>query len=366
MNSFNLYDYYKLLNKDDLTLAYLGNFNDSITDKVIDLAEIFLETHNLGKLKRRASFLVAECFQNITRHGVVKGQEDIFTLRKKGFFIRIQNNLCYISSANLVSDNEIPLLKQKIEHVNGLDKPALDSLHKIVLEEGTLSEKGGAGLGLIEMARKTGQKLYYSFDALSDNHSFFYLMILLGQQNQNSDNEKENYMLSDIKELHHQLTILNQYILFKCDFSQEVILPVIQMIEKNIDTESDHFSTKRNLYHATVEILQNVSNHALMENNTRTGAFSFGKNKEGFLITSINTVDLAGKLKLENHLDALEGNTKEELKHKYRKQIKTIITETSPSSGLGFIDLSRISKKWNYNFSPIDKGRFLFTYQVTI
>jgi hypothetical protein len=30
------------------------------------------------------------------------------------------------------------------------------------MREGSLSEKGGAGLGLIDIARKTGEKLEYS------------------------------------------------------------------------------------------------------------------------------------------------------------------------------------------------------------
>ena len=118
MNSFNLYDYYDLLKKDDLTLGYFGSFSDSITDKIIDLSAIFLESHNLGNLKRRASFLVAECFQNITRHGTVKDQESLFKMRNNAFFIRIQKNTCYISSGNLVSDDKIPRLKEKIEHLN--------------------------------------------------------------------------------------------------------------------------------------------------------------------------------------------------------------------------------------------------------
>jgi len=38
-----------------------------------------------------------------------------------------------------------------------------------------LSEKGGAGLGFIDIARKTGQKLVYSFLKIDEEKSFFVL-----------------------------------------------------------------------------------------------------------------------------------------------------------------------------------------------
>jgi hypothetical protein len=38
-----------------------------------------------------------------------------------------------------------------------------------------ISEKGGAGLGLIDIAKKTGSKLSYQFKELNDEVSFFIL-----------------------------------------------------------------------------------------------------------------------------------------------------------------------------------------------
>ena len=40
-----------------------------------------------------------------------------------------------------------------------------------------MSLKGGGGLGMIDIARKIGQKLHYSFMIIDDKYSFFSLNI---------------------------------------------------------------------------------------------------------------------------------------------------------------------------------------------
>lgn len=366
MNSFSLYDFYERFHKDDLTLAYYGSFSDSVTDKIIELSEEYLDKNNLHKFKHKAGFLVAECFQNVTRHGSLRNSADLFMSRKNAFFIRIKNNICYVSSVNTVSDEIIPQLQEKIEHLNHLDRKALDDLHKTVLETGGLSEKGGAGLGLIEMARKTGQKLFYSFEPLSDKHSSFYIMLFLGSEQEKYKSENESAIFSEIKVLHHQLTKLNKFILFNCDFSEGIILPIINMIEKNMDAELDHYPTKWKISHSTVEIMQNISHHGLDVSNKRIGVFSFGKDEKGYVLNSVNPVNTEKKLKIVELLEKLSGNLKEELDIKYRKQMNVALSENNLTAGLGFIDMARISKKWDYHFTEIDNGNFLFNFQLVI
>ncbi len=43
------------------------------------------------------------------------------------------------------------------------------------MTEGTLSSKGGAGLGLIEIAKRTRNKLVYEFLPLDEKSQFFIL-----------------------------------------------------------------------------------------------------------------------------------------------------------------------------------------------
>ena len=56
-------------------------------------------------------------------------------------------------------------------------KEELKDYYKQVLNNGEMSLKGGGGLGMIDIARKTGQKLHYNFQNIDNKVSFFSLNI---------------------------------------------------------------------------------------------------------------------------------------------------------------------------------------------
>ena len=101
MSNTLIKEFYREIHLDDLTLAYSGEFTDSMTERIIDLSEAYLDSSiKLGKLKRRTSFLVAECFQNVVRHGTKEdGQVNTFN---ESFFLRFFENKCFIASENII------------------------------------------------------------------------------------------------------------------------------------------------------------------------------------------------------------------------------------------------------------------------
>jgi hypothetical protein len=52
-------------------------------------------------------------------------------------------------------------------------------MYKFILNHQKLSAKGGGGLGLVDIARKTGNKLEYSFENYNNDFYFFNLDILV-------------------------------------------------------------------------------------------------------------------------------------------------------------------------------------------
>ena len=62
-----------------------------------------------------------------------------------------------------------------------MDKDALKVYYKEVLNNGEMSAKGGGGLGMIDIARKSGKKLEYKFDNVDNEYSFFSLNIKVAQ-----------------------------------------------------------------------------------------------------------------------------------------------------------------------------------------
>jgi hypothetical protein len=75
----------------------------------------------------------------------------------------------------VIENTKIEELTNILNHINTLDKEGLKELYKTQMREGRLSEKGGAGLGFIDIARKTGRKLDFHFLPIDEENHFFVL-----------------------------------------------------------------------------------------------------------------------------------------------------------------------------------------------
>lgn len=76
--------------------------------------------------------------------------------------------------------SKVDSFKQRLESINAMSPEDLKILYKEILNNDRLSEKGGGGLGMIDIARKTGQKLNFNFAEINDKYSFFSLNIKVG------------------------------------------------------------------------------------------------------------------------------------------------------------------------------------------
>lgn len=156
-----------------ISLVYLGEFTHDITKQFTSFTESNLDKKNEEKnIKKKVYHVMVETLQNLGRHSddsdVSQGGSG------KGLFMIGQKEESYfIITANKVSvDNKVDL-EQAVNEVNRSTPDELKEMYKKQIKGGDLSEKGGAGLGLIDIARKTGKKLEYQFLPLDDENYFF-------------------------------------------------------------------------------------------------------------------------------------------------------------------------------------------------
>jgi hypothetical protein len=60
-----------------------------------------------------------------------------------------------------------------------MGKEELKDMYKFILNHQRLSEKGGGGLGLVDIARKTGNDMEYTFEKYNDDYVFFNLDVYI-------------------------------------------------------------------------------------------------------------------------------------------------------------------------------------------
>ena len=89
----------------------------------------------------------------------------------------------FVQTKNAVQNESIAFLKEKLDHLNTLNKKELRQFHKEkVRNENDNPASQGAGLGLIEIARRATAPIGYSFEPISDNLSFFTMYVEIAQE----------------------------------------------------------------------------------------------------------------------------------------------------------------------------------------
>ncbi len=131
------------------------------------------------KIKKKVFNVLVECLQNLYHH-IDENMDDINTEQNEMnslFMIAKSDGDYTITTGNYMKPAEVGSLKEKLDLINGMSKEELKEFYKHVLNEGTRSAKGTAGLGMIDIARKSGQELEYEFTPINDNLTFFNLSV---------------------------------------------------------------------------------------------------------------------------------------------------------------------------------------------
>ena len=88
----------------------------------------------------------------------------------------------FIQTRNAIKNENVKRIKDRLDHLNTLDKQQLRQLHKEVMQgENDNPESKGAGLGLIEIARRATEPIGYTFEPVNDNLSSFTMYVVIEQ-----------------------------------------------------------------------------------------------------------------------------------------------------------------------------------------
>ncbi len=167
---------YDELRTNGISLVYLGEFNHQITKMFTSMADNEMDRQEEEKsVRRKVYHSMVETLQNMNKHS--DEIEEHYNIGKGFFMIGKKDDIYYIITSNKVAKEKVPILTSAIEEVNTATMAELKAMYKKQLREGKLSTKGGAGLGLIDIARKTGQKLAYEFIPLDPDSYFFILKV---------------------------------------------------------------------------------------------------------------------------------------------------------------------------------------------
>jgi hypothetical protein len=178
--SFNINEYYTRLSQGDVLLAYKGSITSELINEVLEAVEEKLEKVNeSGKTRKKLYNVLVESLQNLYHHIEVThdGIEEDLDPKFGVLVIERAFNQYQVVTGNFIKNQKIQFLKEKIDKINSMSKDELKDMYKFILNHQKISAKGGGGLGLVDIARKTGKNILYEFYPYNDVYSFFSLTI---------------------------------------------------------------------------------------------------------------------------------------------------------------------------------------------
>jgi len=367
-----LYDFYKDMAPYNLTYIYRGNFSKMLNEGILSLSESNLNNISEDtKIKRKVYFIMVESLQNITRHEDKTEEEDSGT--SSFFVIQRHENDYLITSGNTVENKNIDNLREKLEKVNNMDAETLKEYYKEILNNGEFSDKGGAGLGLIEMARKSGNKLAFDFENINNLLSYFYFQTRISKASPEIQVKHDgSYYFDSAKSFHKHLHEKSLNFIYQGSFSQENLKSILGMIEASMGSK-DALRTRKKIFNILVEILQNIFKHgsssglAMGGKEGKEGIFTIGKAGGEYFLSSGNLVQNKDIVKLEAKLKELNNASAEQIDAMYSSIIMKESAEGETGAGLGLIDMKMKSgRNLVYEFLPRDNDQSFFSLQVTV
>jgi hypothetical protein len=180
--SFDVNEYYSKLNGGDVLMAFKGNISSELISNVLEVVESRMDDYNENsKIRKKVYNVLVESLQNLYHHievlpEVMHKEYD----SKFGILVVSRESGQYkISTGNFVTHDKVDVLKNKIDKINSMGKEELKDMYKFILNHQRLSDKGGGGLGLVDIARKTGNKLVYTFEKYNETYYFFNLDVFI-------------------------------------------------------------------------------------------------------------------------------------------------------------------------------------------
>ncbi len=318
--------------RDNFCLFYSGYFDDFFTAKLISIVDAEVEK----KISKRVAFLVAESFQNIVKHG---GDYPVTPLSSL-FGIRGQNNFIHIFSTNKVDGWQKVFLQKRLRSINKLGAHELKDQYIEKLKRGTLSAKGGAGLGLIEMVRRSKREIQTDFIPFAEDKYSFHMQIdLLANPNLLTD-EKDVLQISSNSWVKNQMTDHSVVFIYQGEFSDDIIYPMLSILETNLE---ENHAVGFTIFHASVEIMQNISRHGAKDEDGKVrGIFILQRFDTYFYISAANYPN-SGVDVIRKKIEDINRKEVDQLNEDYRKFLMESVMEDGSSAGVGLIDLRRLT-----------------------
>jgi len=297
---------YKDLSLYNVSLAYSGIFTDDLTNNFILFCEDLIIEHKQDpKTAKTVNFLLCESFQNIVRHTNSSDNAENKNLYKGYFGFHNKLNDYRFNSINAIEVQDKIKAIDLIESVNNKNADELKSLYRERLKDNAMSEKGGAGLGYIQMARKSGKNILYKISSSNDNIDRWHQQIMISEKQET----KHTNRIDMTNEQFEKMIDSNQILQYKGDFSLDRLKSMSGIVNANLKLTDHTDKTKAIINDSFAKLFENVDKHGAPVDGHVEGSLVVSELEDSFVIEMGNPIANANKADIVNKLSTLQKKT---------------------------------------------------------
>jgi hypothetical protein len=222
------------------------------------------------------------------------------------------------------------------------------------------------------MARKSGNKLTYHFEAVNADFSYFYFQCNIANKNAE---QLETSVISNTDTLavtmamHKTVVDHNLKLFYHGQFGHENIKSILKMTEGS-SFETDNVLFRKTTFAIMIEMLQNICYHGISKNeneNEKPGLFMVSEHENYIELITGNYIHNAKLNLIETRIDYVNKLNTHELEALFLEVIVKEKNDNSPGAGLGFIDIRmKTGNNIRLNTQPYNNELTFITIKTTI
>jgi tRNA A37 threonylcarbamoyltransferase TsaD len=179
----NMMIFKEILDKEGVIFSFSGTISQSILSSIAETIEKEMHSNDVSYSVVQNIFAVfTEQMQNIMSYSNERIHLGDNAFESPGICVVGYDTAMehyYICSGNVMSEEGVPRLSEKLDKIIAMDKKELRVYYKELRRSGKEVHGRGAGLGFLEMAKKSALPLQYAITQLDSNRAFFEIKVYI-------------------------------------------------------------------------------------------------------------------------------------------------------------------------------------------
>ncbi|MDQ3099827.1 MAG: SiaB family protein kinase [Bacteroidota bacterium] len=313
---------------------YSGDFHDEHSARLIMLAEEAAKAspETETPLAKKLAFTLVEAYQNIIRHRAPLTPDLELGTGRSMFMLRSDGRSYEVAAMNPVRQEESEALQLLLERIKkNTDLKQLKEMFLRGLQNDSNSNRGGAGLGLIEMARRSSSGLHHDLRPGPGGELMFTIQLRVGISSMRPS------PLDQIHGFQQTMAALDAVLVFKGTFTSGIQNALMRMIATDHSGSKERADSRTRAFLASMEMLAELPEQA------GDGMILLGRNGQDHLLLTGVLLDERAADRLARQVEVLQ-----QMDHNARQKVyRDALLGRDPDGAFtstGLLDLARRSK----------------------